>query len=71
MARYTDHEFRAMEADPKWDKREPAVPTQSFDAWLAAEECRRIDDMVAELVEAGWSEDEAFIAVMQTIEDGG
>lgn len=71
MTRFTDHEFRKMASDPSWDKREPTMPTMSFNAWCIAEERRRVADIVAELVEEGWSDEDAWAAATQIEEDGG
>ena len=70
MTRYTEWEWRQLEADPSWDRRPAAVPTVSFDVWLENELRQRIDDIVAELVADGWEESDALISAMQTVESG-
>jgi hypothetical protein len=68
MTTYSDWQQHQLDATEP--KREPATPTQAFDAWLRNEFAEKARDAVAELIDAGWDPTDAHDHVRQLIEDG-
>ncbi len=68
MATYTDWQQRQLDAEEP--KREPAVPTQSFEDWLRDDFAEKVRNATEALIEDGWPEDEARERAQHMIKDG-